>query len=245
MPQGASYHYAVLVQRLPDRVSAFASSPEYDVWQRDGQAHIVHHRGMKMTGYALFDTDARPVDGPVEAVSLPSLVMVREEGNGLLLSVSDPDFGWSWEIQTPHRQDASLIVNQASEPRKVEVTVRGKWRLDQSYDLVEVVEESENQTVVAFTCQDGESVEVKLIRPGVGVANLDFDGDGAVGIGDFLLFASKFGLSEGDAGFEAKYDLDGNGIVGISDFLIFTEGFGKPVGGKPVALRNGGERLGS
>ena len=240
MPQGASYHYAVLVQRSPDRVRAFASAPEYDVWQRDHQAHVVYHRGMKMTGYALFDKDARPTDGPVEGVSLPSLVMVREVGDGLLLSVADPDFGWSWEIQTPHRQDGSLIVNQASEPRKVEVTLRGKWRLDQSYDLAEIVDEGEDQTVVAFMCQDGKSVEVKLVSgTGVSVANLDFDGDGAVGFTDFLLFTGKFGLSEGDAGFDAKYDLDGNGVVGFSDFLIFAQGFGKPVGGKPVALRNG------
>ena len=163
-PQGASYHYAVLVQRSPDRVSAFANAPEYDVWQRDGQAHIVHHRGMKTTGYALFDTDARPMDGPVMSVSLPSLVMVQEEGNGLLVSVADPDFGWNWEIQDPHRQDGTLVVNQASESRKVEVTVRGIWRLDQSYDLVEVVEEREDQTVVAFICQDGKSVAVRLVR---------------------------------------------------------------------------------
>ena len=163
-PQGASYHYAVLVQRSPDRVSAFASAPEYDVWQRDHKAHIVHHRGMKATGYVLFDTNARPMDGPVESVSLPSLVMTREVGDGLLLSVADPDFGWRWEIRTPHRQDGTLIVNQASEPRKVEVIVRGIWRLDGIYDLAEIVEESEDQTVVAFTCQDGKSVEVKLVR---------------------------------------------------------------------------------
>ena len=246
MPRGSSYHYAVLVQRSPDRVRTFAQSPEYDVWQQDGEAHIVHHREMKMTGYALFNKDVRPADGPVEAVSLPSLVMTREVGDGLLLSMADPDFGWSWEIQTPHRQDGSLIVNQASEPRKVEVVVRGKWRLDQSYDLAEVVEEGEDQTVVAFICQDGKTVEVKLISgTGVSVANLDFDGDGAVGFTDFLLFSSNFGLSEGDAGFESRYDLDGNGMVGFSDFLIFAQGFGKPVSGKPVALRNGSEKLGS
>ncbi|MDE2725761.1 MAG: chondroitinase family polysaccharide lyase, partial [Gemmatimonadota bacterium] len=163
MPQGASYHYAVLVQRSPDRVRAFASSPEYDVWRQDGQAHIVHHRGMKMTGYALFDKDARPTDGPVEGVSLPSLVMVREVDDGLLLSMADPDFGWNWEIQTPHRQDGTLVVNQASEPRKVEVTVRGTWRLDGRYDLANARVQSD-QTVVAFTCQDGKSVEVKLVR---------------------------------------------------------------------------------
>ena len=162
-PQGASYHYAVLVQRSPDRVQAFASSPEYDVWQRDSEAHIVHHRGMKATGYALFDTDARPMDGPVEAVSLPSLVMTREVDDGLLVSVADPDFGWNWEIQTPHRQDGTLVVNQASMPRKVEVTVRGIWRLDGRYDLAKARVQLD-QTVVAFMCQDGKSVEVKLVR---------------------------------------------------------------------------------
>ena len=244
-PQDKSYEYVVLVQRLPDRVRAFANAPEYDVWRQDSKAHIVHHQGMKMTGYALFDTDARPMDGPVVAVSLPSVVMTREVGDELLLSTADPDFGWSWEIQTPHRQDGSLVVNQVSEPRKVVVTVRGKWTLDQSYDLVEIVDEREDQTVVAFICQDGKSVEVKLVRPGISVASLDFDGNGAVGFTDFLLFTGKFGLSEGDAGFEAKYDLDGNGMVGFSDFLIFAQGFGKPVSGKPVALRNGGDRLGS
>ncbi len=245
MPRGASYHYAVLVQGSPDRVSAFANAPQYDVWQQDRYAHIVNHVGMKMTGYALFDRGARPTGGPIVSVSLPSLVMTHEVGNGLLVSVADPDFGWSWEIQTPHRQDGSLIVNQASEPRKVEVTVRGKWCLDQSYDLVEIVEESEDQTVMAFICQDGKTVEVKLIGADVSFKSPDFDGNGVVGIADFLLFVNHFGLSEGDAGFDAKYDLDGNGIVGISDFLIFVEGFGKPVSGKPVALRNGSEKLGS
>ena len=170
-PQGASYHYAVLVQRSPDRVRAFANAPEYNVWQQDGEAHIVHHRGMKATGYALFDTNARPVDGPVESVSLPSLVMVREVDDGLLVSVADPDFGWRWEIQTPHRQDGTLVVNQASMPRKVEVIVRGIWRLDGRYDLAEIVEESEDQTVVAFMCQDGKSVEVKLVRADGGDAS--------------------------------------------------------------------------
>ncbi len=244
VPQTKKYEYAVLVQRSPRRVRAFANAPEYDVWQKDDQAHIVHHRGMKMTGYALFNTNARPTDGWVESVSLPSLVMTREVDDGLLLSVADPDFGWSWTIQDPHRQDGTLIVNQPSMSRTVNVTLRGKWRLEGVYALATAMVQAD-QTVVAFTCQDGKTVEVKLVRTGVDLASLDFDGDDVVGSTDFLLFVSQFGLSEGDAGFEERYDLDGNGMVGFSDFVIFAEGFGKPVSGKPVALRNGGERLGS
>lgn len=54
----------------------------------------------------------------------------------------------------------------------------------------------------------------------------DFDGDGAVGFTDFLRFAGAFGLSRGDAGYDARYDLDGNGMIGFSDFVIFAGSFG-------------------
>ena len=55
----------------------------------------------------------------------------------------------------------------------------------------------------------------------------DFDGDGTVGLGDFLLFASRFGLSQDDAGYDAGCDLDGDGRIGLGDFLIFAGAFGK------------------
>ena len=55
----------------------------------------------------------------------------------------------------------------------------------------------------------------------------DFDGDGIVGISDFLLFATRFGLSRGDARYDARFDLDGDGTIGISDFLLFVDAFGK------------------
>ena len=224
-PQGKSYHYAVLVQRSQGQVRAFASSPEYDVWQQDGQAHIVHHRGIKATGYALFDKDARPTKGQIVSVSLPSLVMTREVEDGLLLSAADPDFGWSWQIQDPHRQDNTLIVNQASMSRVVNVTLQGQWRLDGLYEqVVAMVQSGSDQTVVAFTCQDGKTVEVKLTRTGVSVASLDFDGDGMVGSTDFLLFTSHFGLSTGDAGFEGKIRSGWQWHGGVQRFCNFLRG---------------------
>ncbi len=69
----------------------------------------------------------------------------------------------------------------------------------------------------------GRGVEVLFARPPMA----DFNGDGTVGISDFLLFATQFGLSRGDAGYDARFDLDGNGTVGISDFLIFATAFGE------------------
>ena len=57
----------------------------------------------------------------------------------------------------------------------------------------------------------------------------DFDGDGIVGISDFLLFVDQFGFSQGDARYDARFDLDGDGVIGVVDFLIFVDNFGKKV----------------
>ena len=57
----------------------------------------------------------------------------------------------------------------------------------------------------------------------------DFDGDGTVGISDFLQFVDQFGFSQGDVGYDARFDLDGDGVIGIGDFLIFVDSFGKKV----------------
>ena len=57
----------------------------------------------------------------------------------------------------------------------------------------------------------------------------DFDGDGTIGFGDFVKFAAKFGLGQGDDGYDARYDLTGDGEIGFADFLIFAQNFGKEV----------------
>ncbi len=60
-----------------------------------------------------------------------------------------------------------------------------------------------------------------------GALRADFDGDGTVGINDFLLFASHFGSAVGHANYDARYDLDGDGQISIGDFLIFVQDFGQ------------------
>ena len=57
----------------------------------------------------------------------------------------------------------------------------------------------------------------------------DFDGDGTIGFGDFVKFAAKVGLSQGDVGYDAQYDLNDDAEIGFADFLIFAENFGKEV----------------
>ena len=54
----------------------------------------------------------------------------------------------------------------------------------------------------------------------------DFDNDGTVGFGDFVIFARAFGKRVNETGYDAKFDLDGDGLVGFSDFVIFAQQFG-------------------
>ena len=56
----------------------------------------------------------------------------------------------------------------------------------------------------------------------------DLNGDGTVGFPDFLIFATAFGKTSAQEGFNASADLNSDGAVGFPDFLIFATAFGKP-----------------
>ena len=73
------------------------------------------------------------------------------------------------------------------------------------------------------------AIQLWDVSPHTGPASRipDWDGDGAVGFGDFVKFAAKFGFSRGQIGYDPRFDLDRDGNVGFNDFLIFANAFGK------------------
>ena len=89
-------------------------------------------------------------------------------------------------------------------------------------------------TTLTLGSQPGTNTVVAIVAgldpvvfTAIALSITDFDGNGKVDFGDFVLFAGKFGLNQGDAGYEARYDLDGNDAIGFSDFLIFARHFGR------------------
>ncbi len=64
----------------------------------------------------------------------------------------------------------------------------------------------------------------------------DFDGDGTIGFGDFVIFAGVFGARHGDEEYDARVDLNGDGEIDFSDFVIFAQNFGKEVPSPVVAI---------
>ncbi|MDE2797079.1 MAG: beta-propeller fold lactonase family protein [Gemmatimonadota bacterium] len=56
-------------------------------------------------------------------------------------------------------------------------------------------------------------------------AQADFDSNGKIDFGDFLLFVAAFGAENPDA----RFDLNEDGLVNFGDFLLFTSVFGRTV----------------
>ena len=102
--------------------------------------------------------------------------------------------------------------------------------IQEAFDAI--IEEREIFTIGIYTIENDDLVVIHEETPVrytrvSDTLTTDFDGDGNVGFSDFLQFASQFGLSQGDAGYDARFDLDGDGAVGFSDFLIFAGSFGE------------------
>ena len=60
-------------------------------------------------------------------------------------------------------------------------------------------------------------------------AAADFDGDGKVGLSDFLSFAEHFSTRAGDFEFDPIFDLNIDDRIDFEDFLLFVPFFGKMV----------------
>ena len=68
--------------------------------------------------------------------------------------------------------------------------------------------------------------------------NADFDANGIVDFGDFILFAQAFGSNQ------SSFDLDGNGSVDFPDFILFAKRFGEGVPEEDISVTlPGGAKL--
>ncbi len=82
--------------------------------------------------------------------------------------------------------------------------------------------------LLAIVCNAATILAITMDANGDDTASIpDFDGDGTIGFGDFVIFAGVFGARQGDAKYDATYDLNGDGEIGFSDFVIFAQNFGK------------------
>ncbi|MDJ0865464.1 MAG: thrombospondin type 3 repeat-containing protein [Myxococcota bacterium] len=79
-------------------------------------------------------------------------------------------------------------------------------------------------------------LQIDSDRDGLGNrCDVDYDGDGRVGISDFAALRAHFGSTDAQPDFDPVYDADGDGAVGTFEFMLLREQFGGCAGGLPCA----------
>ena len=145
------------------------AQPPYKVLQRDDSAHIVWDAPGRRFGCVFFAPQQDITHAiaketlPLKAVDRPCLIMTQATKDGQLdVSVADPDL--------------NLQTGGGNQPRVLRVTLRGKWKLQETKgttcvwplpdmkDKVRVVTSSDSETVVEIVCQHGASYDLKLVR---------------------------------------------------------------------------------
>ena len=171
-PKGASYEYAILPRTNAVTLKRFARNPDYKVLQQDRNAHIVRTADGILTSYVLFETpQSLPKDGLVQATDTSCLVMVRQEGKKVRLTVAQPDLalygGPSDEAfdEQGKRKERSIYSRPWKSNKSAEmpltVTLKGCWQVDET-SFCKIVSVDKKQTVLRFACKDAASFEVEL-----------------------------------------------------------------------------------
>ncbi|MBI3945459.1 MAG: hypothetical protein HY321_06045 [Armatimonadetes bacterium] len=167
-PDSAGYEYVLVVRATPEALRKLAADPPYRVRQRDAAAHIVWDAAGRRWGCVFFapqEVAPHAVAAetlPVKAVDRPCLVMADAPRDGeLRVSVADPDLN---------------LVEGASQPRPLRLTLRGAWRLLSAQgtvcawqlggasEEVRVVSTGAAETIVEIACRHGASYEMRLAR---------------------------------------------------------------------------------
>jgi chondroitin-sulfate-ABC endolyase/exolyase len=157
-PKDAGYEAGIGVRGAPKAV--------YDVVRRDNNLHQVRFPEKGLTGYAFF----RPIetdDALIKRVSDHCLVMTRQTEGELSLSLANPDLGFlPREAETPTFRFLTEEMNQylPSQPRPVDIVLKGKWRLKAPSEKVAVTSTPGMDTVLRFSCIHGMDVMAELIR---------------------------------------------------------------------------------
>ena len=108
-----------------------------------------------------------------ESVSLPSLVVIGGDGEGLTVSAADPDLrfyeGPSDEVfdADGRRAERSVYsrkwIDNPSGESQLEVVIRGRWQSADDRPECRIEPAGEN-TALIFTCREGATREVNLIE---------------------------------------------------------------------------------
>lgn len=151
-PQQDTYEYMVCIQPTDKELKELTAQQTYQVVQCNQQAHIVTDRLSGITGYALFEALCPTESDLFLALPAETLIMHRNEGKQLHLSVCDPNLNIREKTYTT--KEPSRIIQK-------QLTLKGRWTVGNGGNRVSIAEKDGN-TVLTVLCQHGQPVFFSL-----------------------------------------------------------------------------------
>lgn len=176
-PREAGYEYLVLIhpgsaEAMQSLAGAFQTALPYHICQKNNQAHIVKDLQTEILSYVLFEAAKNLSYGILESVDRPSLIMERQSGIALSLSICDPDLRLYEGVEADQldenglQREVSLYSRAwrkaASIGKHLTLQLRGLWKLDTPSDTVALTY-GEEETSLRVWCIDAETTSLCLV----------------------------------------------------------------------------------
>lgn len=153
-PQNAGYEYMVLIQPSPKELDAARRKAPYQILHKDSIAHVVIDKQTGITAYAAFETYLPQKDELFLSIPAETMVMQKQSGSNLLLSVCDPN------LNIPEK---AFTTKEPSRPIEKKLILKGQWKCKTLQEDV-TVEVGQTETVLTVTCRHGQPIEFILLN---------------------------------------------------------------------------------
>lgn len=153
-PQNARYEYMVLIQPSPKELDAARRKAPYQILHKDSIAHVVIDKQTGITAYAAFETYLPQKDELFLSIPAETMVMQKQSGSNLLLSVCDPNLNIS---------EKAFTTKEPSRPIEKKLILKGQWKCKTLQEDV-TVEVGQTETVLTVTCRHGQPIEFILLN---------------------------------------------------------------------------------
>lgn len=161
-PTAASYQYSLIFDATSTEIAEMKNDDTRPVklLQRDGDAHIIQHVGLKTTAYALFSA-GEVGHGLVDSVNTPSVILVKQPDDSTYQIVfSDPDMrkrtsarvdGFSYENSSVPSDSFDIVIKLNKPLWAKDIDNRQIW-----------VDTRETETIITARVTEGLSHKLTL-----------------------------------------------------------------------------------
>ena len=225
--------------RVVERIDV-AESPRSLLLSHSGERLYVSRFGRSGNGagVSVIDTETYEVVSEIDQPSA-SVFRLALSPDGKRLYATDRTNARVLVINTELNRVILKWASRGRETRDVAVSADGKTVYAANQDSNELLffDAASGFVRKTLTLEDGprgiavRGRPVYVDAPVTDPRRADFDRDGIVGFGDFVLLARSFGTSSGDPNYDANLDLNGDQQISFADFILFAAVFGLSAGG--------------